>query len=257
MQVSVFQCSAGGLSPQQRLQRLSENIADQQLDLVVCPELFMSGYNIGQSLVNLAQPAGGEFSEAIAEIALSNHTAIVYGYPEKTDTGIFNSALCIDKNGQLIANHRKLLLPPGFEQQYFQSGQKTGLFELNGVQCSMLVCYDVEYPEAVRALAEAGAELIIVPTALGEEWGFVANKLVPTRAFENGAWLIYANHAGIEQGKAYLGHSCIVRPDGSDAARAGSQETLITASLNLDELHLARERLPYLKDVSSLRNSLK
>ena len=257
MKLSVFQCSVGGLEPEERLQRLRETIAGQQLDLVVCPELFMSGYNVGDSLVNLAQPADGDFFKAAADIAVSNNTAIIYGYPEKTEEGIFNSALCVDKTGQLIANHRKLLLPPGFELEYFQPGQNTTLFELNGVQCAMLVCYDVEYPEAVRACVEAGAELIIVPTALAEEWGIVANKVIPTRAFENGTWLIYANHAGIENGKTYLGHSCIVRPDGSDAARAESEEELILAEFNRDELLEARRRLPYLEEVSRMRDKLK
>ena len=256
MKVSVFQCSAGGLGSKDRLQQLSDAIAGQQLDLVVCPELFMSGYDVGDSLVELAESVDGPFFKAVADMAVANGTAIVYGYPEKAEQGIYNSALCVDKQGKLVANHRKLLLPPGFEQDYFLSGQQLTLFSLNGVQCAMIVCYDVEFPEAVRAVTVAGAELVIVPTALGEEWGIVANKVVPTRAFENGVWLIYANHAGSENGRAYLGESCIVKPDGHDAVRAGSKQVLITANIDINDLHTARKRLPYLVNLPELQAAI-
>ncbi len=256
MRAAVFQCAGGGLSPEQRLQRLKETISGQRLDLVVCPELFMSGYNAGDALVNLAEPSDGAFAEAIASLARANNTAIAYGYPEHTEEGIYNSALCIDRNGRLLANHRKLLLPPGFESRYFKAGQELTLFDLNGFRCAFLICYDVEYPESVRAAVEAGAELIIVPTALARNWGVVANKLIPTRAFENGCWMIYANHAGTDNDITYYGGSCIVAPDGEDAARAGSDETLISANLDPASVTAARTRLPYLQEVSELRVKL-
>ena len=257
MRAAVYQCAGGGLSPEQRLQRLEDAISGQQLDLVVCAELFMSGYDVGDALIDLAQAPDGPFASAVAALARSNATAIAYGYPERAEDGIYNSVLCIDRNGVLRANHRKLLLPPGFESRYFQPGREMTLFELNGMRCAFLVCYDVEYPESVRAAAEAGAELVIVPTALGQNWGLVANKLVPTRAFENGVWLIYANHAGKENGATYFGGSCIVAPNGEDAARAGSQQALISAELDLQTLAKARERLPYLREVTGLREKLK
>ncbi len=256
MRVAAFQCAGGGLSPEQRLQQLADAISGQQLDLVVCAELFMSGYDAGEALVELAQAADGPFADAVAKLATSTATAIAYGYPERAEDGIYNSALCIDSNGKLLANHRKLLLPPGFESRYFKPGSQLTLFELNGVRCAFLVCYDVEYPESVRAAAEAGAELIIVPTALAQNWGLVANKLIPTRAFENGVWLIYVNHAGKENNTTYFGGSCIVAPDGEDAARAGSQQTRMSAALDLQAMTTARERVPYLQEVAGLREKL-
>ena len=80
--------------------------------------------------------------------------------------------------------------------------------------------------------------------------------LIPTRAFENGLWLLYANYAGEENGFSYLGGSCIVAPDGRDAARAGDHEKLITARIDLQEVKAARQRLPYLEDVTALREKL-
>ena len=257
MRVAVFQCAGGDLNTNQRLQFLYKVISDHQLDLVVCPELFMSGYDVGDALIDKAETQDGDFANAIKTMAKSKSTAIIYGYPERAECGIYNSALCIDRNGNVLANYRKLLLPPGFESRYFTPGQGLTLFDLDGIRCALLVCFDVEYPESVRAAAEAGAKLVIVPTALGQNWGIVAEKLLPTRAFENGVWMIYANHAGKENGTTYFGGSCIITPNGQDAARAGPKETLISAVLDMEMVANARERLPYLEEVSGLRRKLK
>ena len=72
-----------------------------------------------------------------------------------------------------------------------------------------------------------------------------ARKLVPTRAFENGIFMLYANHAGREGGSRYLGESVIVAPDGAELARAGAGEALISAGLDLAAIARARAALPY------------
>jgi len=117
---------------------------------------------------------------------------------------------------------------------------------------ALLVCYDVEFPEAVRACAMAGADIVVAPTALKAEWAFVARQLVPTRAFENGVFLLYANYCGRENGFAYLGESCIIGPGGEEIARAGSDEELIAGVLSRAQIAQARGRLPYLRDRTGL-----
>ena len=256
MRAGIFQCAGGGLTPSQRLLQLEESLKGESLDLVVCPELFVSGYHVSNALMKHAEPQSGPSSQQIADIARSTNTAIVYGYPEQEGEHLYNASACIDANGQLIANHRKLLLPPGFEVEYFVPGESLTLFDLHGMRCAILICYDAEYPESVRVCAQAGAEVVIVPTALVNNWGSVAHKLMPTRAFENGVWLLYANHAGEENGFHYLGASCIVSPDGKDAARAGDKQTLISHEINSDSVARARDRLPYLKDVIKLKQTL-
>jgi len=77
---------------------------------------------------------------------------------------------------------------------------------------------------------------------------------MPTRAFENGVWLMCANHAGAERGIRYPGASCIVAPDGIDAARAGAAQQIISASIDITGVTAAQNRLPYLKDVTLLQD---
>lgn len=253
MRAGVFQCAAGGLTPDQRLDRLAVALKTERLDLVACPELFMSGYNVGDSINTYAEPVDGPFAGRVADLAKANGTAIVYGYPEKAGDSIYNSAACIDDTGQLIANHRKLVLPPGFESQHFEHGDALTVFDFKGVRFAILVCYDAEHPETVRAAAEAGAQVVIVPTALVDIWEVVALHMIPSRAFENGVWMLYANHGGNEEGARYLGASCIAAPDGKVAARAGEEEELICADLDINRVAAAQARMPYLSGLAKLR----
>lgn len=256
MLTGIFQSDGSGLTPHQRLEKLAAMLEQKKLDLVVCPELFLSGYNVPDTLAAFAQAPDSAMSDQVAQIARTNNTAIVYGYPERDGDCLYNIAACVSPQGEIIAKHRKLLLPPGFETQVFDAGDVFTLFDLAGFRCGLLICYDAEFPETVRALAQAGAQLIIVPTALYEDWSIVAETIMPTRAMENGVWLIYANHAGVENGEHYLGASCIISPQGNDAARAGTEEQLIMAELDVESVTVAQQRLPYLKDIADLSERL-
>ncbi len=256
MRSGVFQCNGGGLTPDERLQKLAGVLAHNKLDLVVCPELFLSGYNMGEALSDLAQSPDSALNNQVAQIARHSKTAIIYGYPERDGDIVYNVAACISAQGHVLAKHRKLILPPGYETHVFTAGDNLTLFDLAGFRCGILICYDAEFPETVRAMAQAGAQLVIVPTALMQKWAVVAERVMPARAFENGVWLIYANHAGVENSIRYLGSSCIVSPDGKDAARAGAEEQLIVAELDVESVEAAQQRIPYLNDLAVLKTRL-
>ncbi len=230
------------------LTRCLEDGAPWCADLLLLPELFLTGYNVGDQLAAYAEPRGGPRAQAIAALAKRFGLAIHYGYAEQDSGQLYNAAACYGADGDLLGHHRKLVLPPGFEAEHFVTGPGCQLFRLQGVSFATLICYDVEFPETVRHVAELGADVVLVPTALGAQWGSVARQLVPTRAFENGVFLCYANHAGQEAGLSYLGASCIVGPDGRDLARAAAGPEVLQAKLDLALLQQARARLPYLKD---------
>jgi predicted amidohydrolase len=122
------------------------------------------------------------------------------------------------------------------------------LAELDGLKIGILICYDVEFPEAVRALALAGAELIAVPTALIRPFDIVARTLVPARAFENQVYVAYAGICVSEAGLEYCGLSCIVGPDGQDLAGAGTGPDLLLADIDLCAIPKGRMSNPYLSD---------
>jgi len=256
MKVAVFQCDLAGRSTTARLQRLHEVAAGTDADLLLCPELFMSGYHIGDAALAMAEAVDGAFAREVAKIARTTATAIIYGYPERASDTVYNAALCIGPDGHRLANHRKLVIPPGPEIGRFGPGDGLTLFDHAGMRCAILICYDAEFPETVRAAAQAGAQLILVPTALAAEWSVVAERVIPARAFENGVHIAYANHAGAENGLDYAGSSVILDPKGADQARAGAGEAVISGIVAAENVTGAQARLPYLRDLDRLRHKL-
>lgn len=222
-------------------------------DLIVLPELFACGYNIGDAIVDRAEPVDGPTFAAMAQLARTSGIAIHYGFAERDGDATYNAALCVSNTGDLLTHQRKLAIPPGIERTYFKPGTGCRIFTLCGVKIATLICYDAEFPETMRHVAGLGAQLVVVPTALGAQWRWVAERMIPTRAYENGVYLAYANSAGVENGLSYLGSSVIAAPDGIEGARAGSEPGIIEAEIDLGRVQPAQDRLPYLRDRSDLR----
>ena len=255
LSIQILQSPGHLGNPAERLQWLEqqfESTVDENVQLLILPELFQSGYYIGEPLLQFAESSDGAFAQEIIRLAKANSTAIVYGYAEKHEGMYYNSAQCIDNSGSIIGHHRKLMLPPGFETTLFSSGSECQLFKLDNFTVALLICYDVEFPENVRHAAVNGADLVVVPTALGENWGVVSQAVVPARAFENGVYLAYANHCGSENKLTYFGGSCIIGPDGVENARAKKDIAVIGATLSKAKVVAAQKRLPYLTERSKL-----
>lgn len=251
MYLALYQCPPGPGDVAGNLRRL-EHAAQQAVssgaDLLVLPEMFLCGYNIGASRVaDLAEASDGPSAARIADIARSHKLGILYGYPERDASGaIYNSVQLIDRHGEQRANYRKTHLYGELDRSQFSaSDQPPAIFELDGWKVGLLICFDVEFPEAVRTLALAGADLVLVPTANMRPYEFVAQVLVPTRAYENQVFLAYANYVGNEDEIEYCGLSCIVAPDGQVMAQAKHGEELLVTELDPQRIALAREGYSY------------
>lgn len=252
MKLGVYQCRAGGTA-EDRIAGLERHMAGQGCDLVLCPELFATGYDPMADYERRAEPADGPFGQRMAELARRHGAALAWGYAERAPGALYNSAALIGADGTLIANHRKRLFSPqSFEARTFALGGAVTFADLGGFRLATIICYEVEFPESLRQAAQGGAHLVLVPTALGADWGMVAEKMVPTRAFENGVYLAYADHAGSCGGLAFYGGSRIVAPDGAETAVTVGAEGFATAALGRDRVARAQARLPYLTDCRAL-----
>lgn len=217
--------------------------------LVAAPEMFLTGYAIGDDIARLAEPADGDSADAIAEIATRHGVAVVYGYPEREGETVHNSAQLISADGTRLANYRKTHLFGCFERDHFTPGEQPVVqAELNGLRVGLMICYDVEFPENVRAHALAGTDLLVVPTAQMHPFQFVAESVVPVRAFENQMYVAYVNRVGPEGEFEFVGLSTLAGPDGIARTRAGRGEELVLADADPDFLAASREANPYLKD---------
>ena len=122
------------------------------------------------------------------------------------------------------------------------------LTEIGGIKVAPMICYDVEFPETVRKAALLGADLVAVPTALVTQFAFLTSTMIPTRAFENGLFVAYVNHAGTEADLEYCGLSTLARPGGDFRQCKQGVEDLLIAEIDTSEIAKSRERLPYLTD---------
>jgi predicted amidohydrolase len=217
--------------------------------LLAAPEMFLTGYAIGDGVGRLAEPADGACADAIAEIASGHGLAIAYGYPERDGETVYNSAQLISAGGERLANYRKTHLFGGFERDHFTPGERPVVqAELGGLTVGLMICYDVEFPENVRAHALAGTDLLVVPTAQMHPFQFVAESVIPVRAFENQMYVAYVNRVGREGEFDFVGLTALAGPDGVARARAGRDEELVFADADPAFLAASREANPYLKD---------
>lgn len=252
--LALYQCTpaprdvAGNLA---RLAQAAHQARQQGAEVLVCPEMFVTGYHLGHAAAQqLAQAADGAYAQAVAAIARQHQIALVYGYPERGANGaVFNAAQWISAEGQRCLNYRKTHLFGELDRAQFAAGAPAStLLELGGWRIGLLICYDVEFPENTRRLAAAGADLVVVPTANMEAYDFVAEKLVPVRAYENQMFVAYANYTGHEAELHYGGLSTVAGPEGEVLAHAGRDDTLLLVTLQRQRLHTARQQNRHLAD---------
>lgn len=238
--VAAWQCRPGPRDVAGNMRRLESacaSAAARGAEVLVTPEMFTSGYAVAPSeLAGLAEDAGGPAEAAVAGIARRHGIAIAFGHPERVPGaagGVYNAATLIGADGAVLGRHRKVHLFGDLDRRLFvPNPSPPAAFGFGGTRVGMLICYDVEFPEAMRRLAVDGARAVLVPTANMAGYEEVPRFLVRARAYENGCGVVYANYCGADDAFTYGGLSVICGPSGEVLAQAGADdEELIVADL--------------------------
>ena len=180
-------------------------------DLAVFPELFLQAYAL-RGITPVDLDAGGPVAR-VADAARRARTAVVVGVAERSDAGMWNSALCIDERGEIAARYRKVHLY-GAETRFFDPGDAYVVVRVAGVDVGLLICYDVEFPEASRALVAAGARLLVTLSANMHPYGDDHALFVRVRALENRVPHVYVNCIGREGRLEFCGRSSVADTTG-------------------------------------------
>jgi 5-aminopentanamidase len=239
--VAAWQCQPGSFDVEGNLRRLDAicaAAAARGAEVLVTPEMFTSGYAITRAgVLRLAEDAGGPTETAVARIARRHQLAIVYGHPERAPgDSAYNAATMIGADGVVRGRHRKAHLYGDLDRgQFAASGERPAAFDWGGRRVGMLICYDIEFPEAVRSLAVGGARAVLVPTANMAGCEQVQEILVRARACENNCAVVYANYCGADDVFEYNGLSMICGPRGEVLAQADAKtEELVIADVPVE-----------------------
>lgn len=252
LNLALFQARPAFRSVDEALSELDSAMsraAASGAEMLVTPELYFSGYGSSNAVRAAGQVQGSPALRAAGQLAARHRVGLVLGYPEKSGSALYNSASVFDRGGHLISNYRKVALPNDFERDCFTPGTGPEAFDFQGVRCSILICYDIEFPELARRAAFLGTELLLVPTALRTKWRFVSDAIVPSRAYENAMFIGYCDYAADESNSQFSGTSSICAPDGQHLCRATGSEDLVFATIDTSAVHLRKSDFDCLQDL--------
>ena len=230
--------------------RLIRDAMSDQPDVLVLPETWNTGFFPKEGLQDLADRDGSRVKRCIGELAAKFHVNIVAGsVANLRDGAVFNTAFVFDRTGACIASYDKThLFTPMGEHHYFAPGQHLCRFQLDGVSCGLIICYDVRFPELTRSLTIPGLDILFVVSQWPNVRTFHLRSLTTARAIENQMFVVCCNSCGTAGTTVYGGNSAIIDPWGNTVALAGECEQILTAHCDLGILEEIRSTIPVFRD---------
>ncbi|MFL4480210.1 carbon-nitrogen hydrolase family protein [Paeniglutamicibacter sp. ORCA_105] len=250
MLLAVLQAQAHVLDDAANLATIdnaAQRAASAGADVLLTPELFAVGYAPRRLRDELDPASLPALHDELRLIAARYSIAIVYSLPAVRESIWEITSTFVDEDGVERGSYVKVHLFGDEEKEVFSPGDRPAtIIDHHGLKVGMIICFDVEFPESVRAAALQGAELLLVPTALGRGYESVSTTVVPTRALESQLYVAYANHAGVEDGFALGGGSVVADPFGRVLAMGSHGEQLLFAQIDPQTSSKARAEIPYL-----------
>ena len=243
-----------------------ENAAAQGAEIVCTQELFLSDYfckTQDEKHFKKALCLQGEIVKTLQKCAADNKVVLIASLFEKAMSGLYyNTCLIIEKDGEILGKYRNHHIPqdPFFEEKfYFAPGD--GGFPVWDTSCGkigVLICWDQWYPEASRLLALKGAEIILIPTAIGwlpNEKDALGSQQMTSwievqrgHAVANCCYLAAVNRTGFEDPIEFWGNSFAVNYAGEMIARAGDDCETLIFEFDLSLLETNRQLWPFFRD---------
>ncbi|MCF4998748.1 carbon-nitrogen hydrolase [Pseudomonas syringae] len=249
MKIELVQISGRDGDTAYNLERTLQAIATRaaDADLLVFPETQLMGFCNAVQLAEIAEPLDGPIMQAVQRAAFEHNVSVLIGLAENAAGVFYNTSALVTPQG-IAMSYRKTHLWPS-ERGLFQPGDRFVTTLWKGIRVGILICYDIELPESARALAQLGAELILVTNGNMDPYGPVHRAAITARAQENQAFAVMVNRVGDgDDGLVFAGGSAVVDPLGRVLFEAGRDECRKVVELDLDLLHTARLDYDYLKD---------
>lgn len=260
MKISLIQMDMAPGAPDEnftRAARLIEQAAAAGADVIVLPETWNVGFFPRERLAELADQDGKRVKETIGALAKSCGVNIVAGsVADCRGSKVYNTAYIFDRAGKMIASYDKThLFSPMGEHEYFAAGDHLCRFELDGVSCGIIICYDLRFPEWTRKLAVQGLDLLFVVSQWPDVRADHLRTLIRARAIENQMYLACCNSCGRTGDTQFGGGSAVIDPWGKVLAEGAlakkdtaSAEEIIEAQIDVSVLEEIRSSINVFRD---------
>lgn len=192
------------------LRRLGQVAATSEVDLAVFPELFLTGYKVGDRVHQLSLRPDATTWDELAQAARSAKATLVVGAavasgarPGETQ----NAVVAVGPSGERFVQVKRYLPTYGpFEEGvHFSPAERSDPTTIAGASVGLMICYDAFFPEVGRELAARGAQLLVAVSAAPVTSRRLFDKVLPARAIENACPVVYVNRVGVEDGLVFGG----------------------------------------------------
>jgi predicted amidohydrolase len=202
----------------QQFMETAERVVPANADLVVLPE-GITVVGTGKRYAEVAEPVPGPTTKRLGEFARKHKTYLVAGLYEREGQVVYNTAVLLDRGGNLAGKYRKVYLPRE-EMEQLTPGNDYPVFQTDFGTLGIMTCYDVAYADAARGLTAGGAEIVVMPIWGGDQ------ILAKARAIENQVYLVASG---------YDHPTYIMNPSGEWLAVARERGSAAIATIDLNK----------------------
>ena len=254
MRISCLQMNMRAEEPDQNFAHaealVRQAVTEEQPDVLLLPETWNTGFWPDHIGIESADTDCLRTRAMFSSLAREYSVNILAGSVMNNRNGaLYNTALAFDRDGALVGSYDKThLFSPMGEDRCFQKGDHLTRFSFDGVSCGVIICYDLRFPELIRALALPGLDVLFIVS----QWPYARlnhlSILTRARAIENQIFAVLCNSCGKAGDTQYGGHSALVDPYGNILTQAQETETILTGELDLNILAAIRSSIPVFAD---------
>lgn len=233
---------------------IKDSIKGSDAELLIFPEMFLTGYTLGDDVFKMAMSLDDPPIREIEEACGDHDKNIVFGFPERSSKikgQVHNSACLVGPSG-VMGSYKKMHLVdfgPFEEYAYFTPGSEPFTADINGYRIGLLICYDIFFPELVKYYAISGADLVICISASPSMTRRFFESVMTARAIENTVFFAYSNLTGFDSRMDFWGGSTVIGPRGDVISKAPYyEEASVIARIDERSLRTARRNRPTIRD---------
>lgn len=213
------------------ISKVISQAASEQSNIAIFPELFLTGYSVGENISEMAETIDGPSMKEIRHLCQKNNVYSIVGFPEDGQDGnYYISSALIDDKGDVLGVYRKVHLFDS-ENKYFKAGSNFEAIDTPLGKIGLMICYDVEFPEIARALKLMGADIIIIVNANMHPYELHHHLYARCRAMENEIPVVICNRLGVEDNLDFCGDSLVI--DAKGEILLALKDQVIAESVNI------------------------